>query len=117
MFQDFSQNRSPVSNRYGGNGLPLNRQPSRQFEQYNHPLQGLYTFPEDHAAQYDGAPRHDRIPAATLHNNYGYDNQTWNYGGANGSANMMGGTGRIKPSARRTGIPSVSHPILLSNCW
>ncbi|KAH6717592.1 putative RNA-binding post-transcriptional regulator cip2 [Leptodontidium sp. MPI-SDFR-AT-0119] len=108
MYADYSQNqnRSPVSNRYG-NGLTLNRQPSRQFEQYTpQPPQGLYQ--EDHSSQYDPASRFDRMPPSTIHSsNYPYENQTWNYGGANAGANMMGGTGRVKPQApRRAGLPS-----------
>lgn len=111
MYADYSQNqnRSPVSNRYG-NGLTLNRQPSRQFEQYNPqpPQQGLYQ--EDHSSQYDPSSRFDRMPPSTIHSsNYPYENQTWNYGSANASANMMGGTGRVKPQApRRAGLPTVS---------
>lgn len=109
MYADYSQNqnRSPVSNRYG-NGLTLNRQPSRQFEQYTpQPPQGIYQ--DDHSSQYDSASRFDRMPPSTIHSsNYPYENQTWNYGGANAGANMMGGTGRVKPQApRRAGLPSV----------
>ncbi|CZT09160.1 related to PIN4 FHA1 domain-interacting protein modulates DNA damage tolerance and G(2)/M cell cycle progression [Rhynchosporium agropyri] len=108
MYADYSQNqsRSPVSNRYG-NGLTLNRQTSRQFEQYApQPPQGLYQ--EDHSSQYDQASRFDRMPPSTMHaTNYPYENQTWNYGGANASANMMGGTGRVRAQApRRAGLPS-----------
>jgi hypothetical protein len=49
------------------------------------------------------------MPPSTIHSsNYPYENQTWNYGGANAGANMMGGTGRVKPQApRRAGLPSV----------
>ncbi|KAF4626267.1 hypothetical protein G7Y89_g11894 [Cudoniella acicularis] len=115
MYQDFSSHRSPSSSRYNGlsNG-PLNRQPSRHFDSYTtQPLQqGLYT-PEDHAAaRYDTAPRFDRNPTVSHNTNIytPYDNQTWNYGGANvnGAAmNAMGGTGRVKPQNRpRAGIPS-----------
>ncbi|KAK0127929.1 hypothetical protein ONS96_007427 [Cadophora gregata f. sp. sojae] len=108
MYADYSQsqNRSPVPNRYG-NGLTLNRQPSRQFEQYTpQPPQALYQ--DDHSSQYDPASRFDRMPPSTIHSsNYPYENQTWNYGGANAGANMMGGTGRVKPSApRRAGLPT-----------
>ncbi|KAI9053970.1 hypothetical protein LZ554_002914 [Drepanopeziza brunnea f. sp. 'monogermtubi'] len=110
MYADYTQthNRSPVSNRYGGN-LSLNRQPSRQFEQYNtHHLQGGLLYQDDHSAHYDPSPRFDRMPSNTLHSsNYPYENQTWNYGGANAVANPMGGTGRIKAQPpRRAGLPT-----------
>ena len=102
MYYDYPSNRSPGSNR-GYNSHTLNRQSSRQFDTYGQ-LQGLYTA-EDHA-RYDTG-RFDRMPAAaTLHSNYGYDSNTWNYPGANGAA-TLGGTGRMKTSIRRAGIPHV----------
>jgi hypothetical protein len=104
-------NQSPGSTRgYGGNGQ-LNRQPSRHFDNHGTgQLQGLYTA-DDYAARHDGLPRFDyrMQPSATVHSNYGYDNQTWNYGGTNG-VNLMGGTARIKQQSRRGNIPSVSFP-------
>ena len=112
---DYNQNRSPGSTRgYGGNNALLNRQPSRHFsDNYGPPQQlqsGLYTA-EDYAMRQEGPPRYDRMASATVHSNFQYDNQTWNYSGHNGvGANIMGGTGRAKPSARRAGLPSVSNP-------
>ncbi len=111
MYADYSQNqnRSPVSNRYGS-GLTLNRQPSRQFEQYNsQPLQSGLLYQDDHSSQYEPSSRFDRMPPAALHtSNYPYENQTWNYGGGNTGANVMGGTGRMKPQPpRRAGLPTV----------
>ncbi|RFU24157.1 hypothetical protein B7463_g12176, partial [Scytalidium lignicola] len=104
MYQEYSTNRSPGSTR-GYNGLSINRQTSRQFDAYSTLQQGLYTA-EDHAARYEPPTRFDRIPSATLHSNYPYDNQTWNYA-ATGVANTMGGTGRLKATtARRAGIPT-----------
>jgi hypothetical protein len=107
MYQEYNTNRSPGSTR----GYPsvLNRQPSRHFENNYGMAQapGLYTA-EDHAARYEGPTRFEnRMPSATLHSNYQYDTQSWNYGGANGA---MGGTGRVKPSTRRAGLPSVRSP-------
>ncbi|KAL2066713.1 hypothetical protein VTL71DRAFT_2785 [Oculimacula yallundae] len=110
MYGDYSQSqnqtRSPASSNRFGNGLTLNRQPSRQFEQYApQPPQGLYQ--EDHSSQYDQASRFERMAPSTIHStNYPYDNQTWNYGGANAGANMMGGTGRVRPQARRGVLPT-----------
>ncbi|KAF8861514.1 hypothetical protein BDZ45DRAFT_740287 [Acephala macrosclerotiorum] len=109
MYSEYNpSNRSPGSQRgYAQNGLTLNRQPSRHFDTYGgSQLSGLYTA-EDHAAsQYDPTPqRFDRMPSATLHSNYQYGNDGWNYGGANSNSHMMGGTGRVKPSSRRAGLP------------
>jgi hypothetical protein len=105
MYQAYDNNRSPGSTR--GYPSTLNRQPSRHFENsYGMgQTQGLYTA-EDHAARYEGPSRFEnRMPSATLHANYQYDTQSWNYGGANGA---MGGTGRVKPQTRRAGLPTVS---------
>jgi hypothetical protein len=108
--QMYHINQSPGSTRgYGGNGQ-LNRQPSRHFDQYGPgQLPGLYTA-EDYAARHDGPIRFDhRMQSATLHPGYGYENQTWSYGGAANGANL---TGRVKPQNRRNPIPSVSPYIL-----
>jgi len=107
MYQDQYNNRSPGSTR--GYPSTLNRQPSRHFDNsYGMgQAQGLYTA-EDHAARYEGPSRYEnRMQSATLHSNYQYDAQNWNYGGANGT---MGGTGRVKPQSRRQGIPTVRKP-------
>ncbi|KAK2624195.1 hypothetical protein QTJ16_006145 [Diplocarpon rosae] len=111
MYADYSQhqNRSPVSSRYNGSGLSLNRQPSRQFEQYSsNTLQGGLLYQDDQSSQYDTS-RFDRMASNPLNtsSSYLYENQTWNYGGANVGANMMGGTGRLKPQPpRRAGLPT-----------
>ncbi len=118
MYSEYNpSNRSPGSQRgYAQNGLSLNRQPSRHFDNYGGGSQlGLYTA-EDHAAQYEPTPhRFDRMPSTTLHSSYQYENQTWNYGGAHGTSNMMGGTGRVKQSSRRAGLPPVSSNTLTVN--
>lgn len=111
MYQGFSSDQSPSRPRY--NAITLNRQTSRHFDNYTPQqmaTQGLYT-PDDHAAagRYEPATRFDRGGGSALHSAYPYDNQTWNYGGANlngGAMNTMGGTGRIKPQSRRAGIPT-----------
>ncbi|PQE09820.1 r3h domain protein [Rutstroemia sp. NJR-2017a BBW] len=108
MFQDYPPNRSPVSSRTYGN-LTLNRQTSRQFmDSYQGPLQGgggLYAA-DDHSPQYNGTQTGYRGPSNNV-NNYAYESQTWNYGGANG-VGAIGGTGRIRPQqqSRRAEIPS-----------
>lgn len=105
MYQEYSANRSPGSTR-GYGGLSVNRQTSRQFDAYSTLQQGLYTA-EDHAARYEAPNRFERIASSTLHSNYPYDNQTWNYA-ATGVANTIGGSSRMKTTARRAGLPSVS---------
>jgi hypothetical protein len=103
MFQEPFANRSPGAYR----GSSINRQPSRHFEGYGMPPSGLYTA-DDHAAQgYDSTPRFDRMPPSNFGSSYPYDNQTWNYGGANTGANPLGGTGRVKPQGRRGQLPTV----------
>ena len=111
MYSDFNhQNRSP--SRVFNNASTLNRQPSRQFENaYSAPSQQPVYGGEDFG-RYDNGRGFDRMNAAasTLQNNsYQYDNQTWNYGGVNGGANTIGGTGRAKNAPRRAAIPSVSN--------
>lgn len=110
MYQEYPSNRSP--GRGYNPGLNLNRQTSRHFENnFGGQIHGLYTQ-DDHvtAARYDSTPRYEnRIPSSTIHSNYPYESQTWNnYGGANGGAHTMGGTGRMKHSSRRAQLPSVS---------
>jgi hypothetical protein len=117
MYQDYIPNRSP--GRQGGNySSTINRQPSRHFDGYPGgvpgPL-GLYTA-EDHAARYDSTPQFDRMQPPTMGGGYttsasAYNNQTWNYGGANGAAHTMSGTGRMKTPSRRAGLPTVSNSI------
>jgi len=91
---------------------PLNRQPSRQFDNYSPYATGLYA-PEDHGLRYSGMTLNgpsppQRVPSSTLHSNYQYDTQTWNYGGAN-TANTTAGTGRLRApgQSRRAGLPNV----------
>jgi hypothetical protein len=82
-------------------------------DSYQGPLQGggLYAA-DDHSPQYNGTQTGYRGPSNNV-NNYAYESQTWNYGGANG-VGAIGGTGRIRPQqqSRRAEIPSVGHPIV-----
>lgn len=125
VYQDFNLNRSPGPSRYMSMSNNLNRQPSRQFENHGPPLHhnAFQGYEENTGGgQYDSAPRFNRqtSSAAQHSNNYPYDNQTWNYGGGNGNGamnginglNSMGGTGRIKPSSRRAGLPQVRSLLL-----
>ncbi|CAG8984227.1 hypothetical protein HYALB_00004210 [Hymenoscyphus albidus] len=111
-------NRSPNNSRYNGLNNNLNRQPSRNFDTYasSQLQQGIYAQDEHSNGRFENLPpRFDRIPSGTLQhsNNYPYDNQTWNYGGANMAGGIngingisaIGGSGRVKPTARRTGLP------------
>ncbi len=109
MYQDYPSNRSPPSVRgYGGNNISLNRQTSRQFDNYNSGQMQLYTA--DDYVQRQPEPVYGRMPSVAAPSNYAYEAQTWGYGGANNNgASMMGGTGRMKTSSARRGqIPSVS---------
>ena len=128
MYGSYSANRSPgrQGDGYVSSAATLNRQPSRHFDTTSytpsHPgPMGLYTA-EDHAARYDSTPRFDRIQAPpTMGGGYApsaaaYDNQTWNYGGPTG-AHTMGGTGRMKSSSRRGGIPTVSPSTDVDCYW
>jgi hypothetical protein len=108
MYADYSANRSPGSTRgYGG---LLNRQTSRHFDTYGAQQNLSLYAPVEPEQRYD-PPRFDRMVPSTVHPNYPYDTQTWNYGAvsANGGANTMGATSRIKAPSRRAGIPQVSN--------
>lgn len=115
MYQDFdNSSRSPTRVFNGAN--TLNRQSSRHFDNtYSVPQpQNLYNS-DDFGSRYDTSRGYDRMNnASTMHANYQYDNQPWNYGaGTNGGAHTMGGTGRLKGGPpRRAGIPTVSISML-----
>lgn len=103
----------------------LNRQPSRQFEGYPSYTAGIYAQ-EDHGARYQhsgmGAPLPPpRSAASTLQPSYPqYDNQTWNYGGANGASAAAGTRSMRGPpaQARRTVLPQVSDAVqMISKLW
>lgn len=109
MYYD-NPSRSPGTHRHQ---QTLHRQPSRQFDAYAAPSNGLYTA-EDHAA-HNYLPRYngDRLNA-TLHSNYGgYDlggSQAWNTFNANHNNTLtaIGATTRMKSSSRgRSALPTV----------
>lgn len=118
--QNQNQNRSPVSSRYGSN-LTLTRQTSRHFEPYNtQTLQAGLMYQEESPSSYDPSARFDRMPSNTLQSptNYPYENQTWNYGGANAGATPMSATGRMKAQPpRRANLPAVSCGFFVLLWW
>lgn len=112
MYHDNPSSRSPGSQR--NQQQPLNRQPSRQFDAYGPMPSNLY---EDPLARYDNN-RVERLSPLPSNTHYNYDmpgSQTWNpngFGGAHSLSGMNSATGRIKPTTRRTGLPSVRTPSL-----
>lgn len=106
MYHDNPSSRSPGSQR--NQQQPLNRQPSRQFDAYGPMPSNLY---EDPLARYDNN-RVERLSPLPSNTHYNYDmpgSQTWNpngFSGAHSLSSMNSATGRIKPTTRRTGLPS-----------
>jgi hypothetical protein len=121
--------RSPGSLRHQPQQQSLNRANSRQFDPFGQMPAGLYTV-EDHTVGFQ-TNRFDRMGAGgggmggagggpfPGPNSYAYDMtagaQTWNPngfggGGAGNGLAQMGATGRIKPTPRRSQLPTVSHP-------
>ena len=92
----------------------LNRQTSRQFNNYGGEQPNLSLFTSADHERYD-PPQFDRMTTQSHLNDYHYtdsqtlNSQTWGYnaGNANGGANTMGAN-RTRPTARRTALPTVS---------
>ena len=109
--QDYSSRSLGTTRQPYGIGT-LNRQTSRQFNNYGAEQPNLSLFTAEHE-RYESSQFDRMTSQADYHYNdsQALSSQTWGYnaGNLNGGANTIGGTGRMKPpSARRAAIPTVS---------
>lgn len=117
MYAQEYSSRSPGTTRNPYNMGTLNRQTSRQFNNYGGEPPNLSLFTAADHDRYE-PPQFDRMPTQSHLNDYHYtdnqtlNSQTWGYnaGNANGGANTMGAN-RTRPTARRTALPTVSNSI------
>ena len=114
MYPQEYSSRSPGTTRTPYNMGALNRQTSRQFNNYGGEQPNLSLFTSADHERYD-PPQFDRMTTQSHLNDYHYtdsqtlNSQTWGYnaGNVNGGANTMGAN-RTRPTARRTALPTVS---------
>ena len=102
--------RSPSSNRGYNGGATINRQPSRQFDDYaSSQPHRLYPTDDQYGARYESGQQYESrmLPPMTGQSpRYAYDNHTWSgFGGQNSSTPAMSNNS----SRSRSRIPNVSY--------